>query len=231
MAHIWHNLKDIFDVIEGLPGMAAFIKVFFGSEEGQEKIKKRLFTDVRDELFEDIRLLGECHRENLVRRLHEAGLRGEEDKLVWNLCKIKREVRPDALSWLNRLEDDEFKVMTDLLDDDKFGQFARRMILFFREEAAPVVRRSLDAIASAVRDGVTGVDDWAANTAAPAVRRFRTNQRWIRQSRKRRDRLEDERQEQEEQMRQQREQQTRERVTELYDQFRRDWSDRRGGRQ
>lgn len=145
MAHIWHNLKDIFDVVEGLPGLAAFIKVFFGSEAGQKKMEERFLKDVRDELFEDIRLLGEGHRENLVRRLHEAELRGEEDKLVWNLCKIKREVRRDALDFLDSLGDQEFKVMVDLLDDDKFHQFAVRMIRFFREEVAPIVARSFKA--------------------------------------------------------------------------------------
>lgn len=151
MAHIWHNLKDIFDVVEGLPGLAAFIKVFFGSEAGQKKLEKRLFEDKRDELFEDIYGLPEENRKKLIRRLRQAERRGEEDRLVWNLCKINRKVRPDMLAWLDSLNDSEFRVMVDLLDDDKFHQFVVRMSRFFRKEVAPVVKDALNATTTAVK--------------------------------------------------------------------------------
>ncbi len=176
MAHtvdrLFHTFKDIFDALESVPGIAAFIKVFFGSEEAEKKMKERLFTDVRDEVLEDVRMLGLGRRENLVRRLHEAELRGEEDDLVWDFGKIKKEVRRDTLEWFNSLDDQDFKVYVDLLHDNKFRQFARRALLFFHEEAAPVMNRAVSTTISTIRAGVAEVDDWADTTAAPAVHRF-----------------------------------------------------------
>lgn len=132
-------LKEAFDVIGDLPGVAAFVKVFFG-DAGKKKLEERLLRDLRDELFEDIALLSEKHRRNLERRLRRAQAIGREDQLVWDICKIKREVRQKwALKWLNRISDREFDQYVALLRDDKLEQFITRVMQRYREQLLPLV--------------------------------------------------------------------------------------------
>lgn len=179
MAHVSQTVKEIFDLIEGLPGLAAFIKVFFGSEAGQKKMEERLFKDLRDELFDDIRLLGTGHRENLVRRFHEAELFGKEDGLVWNLCKIKREVRRETLKWLNSLDDHEFKVMADLLDDDKFRQFFVRMTHLIKEQLVPSVRAATETTISATKEGLPKIKEQLVEIDQQVARKFNRFADWL----------------------------------------------------
>lgn len=148
--------------------------------------------------------------------------------------KVNRDEAVEVFRWVADLTDDQYKVLIAAMKHDPIAQ----QIKYWISKGMPglkfvsgtIVELVAGRVPEIALNSARGIDRWAANTAAPAVRRF-GNSKWIRRSRRRRRRLETQQREHEEQLRQQRERQTRERVAELFDQLRHERSDRRGGRQ
>ena len=127
------RLKEILDVIGDLPGIAAFVKVFFG-EEARKKFEKRFVVDLRHELLEEIGLLEENDQIVWRQRLARYEATGLEDQLVWDICKVSREVRQEwLLEWLAGQTDDEFDQWVELLRDNKLEQFLRRFAILLEQ--------------------------------------------------------------------------------------------------
>lgn len=120
--------KELVTALGDIPGFLAFIKTFFLSDEAQKKMKKRLLTEVRDELMLDIAALPKKCQQKFRHWLHKAELAGEEDSLVWNLAKIDRRERKEwFLKWLAGESDAEFRQWMELLHDDKLRQLYVRL--------------------------------------------------------------------------------------------------------
>ena len=104
------------------------IKELKEHEEVKKTVEHRLQPnhEERAELLNVIRLLEPVCREPLLRRIHEAQIKGKENRLIRCLLEIEDEKRGDILEWLATLPEDKFCDMVDLLDDDKLSQLVTR---------------------------------------------------------------------------------------------------------
>lgn len=238
VGRIWD--EALWDLIKGVFGGIGKAS----SERVQEFIKK----SPRHDLVFALLTMETQDRANLMDAFREYLREGRENRLVRELGralprtpegKLDEERAQRLLKELNSVPKDELRMFLEFLSHDPIAEWFRYWILGKGKEVAV---QANEVLAELVGFGIhfaqnqipataREIDHWVANTAAPAVHQFRTNQKWIRRGRRRRHRLEDQRRGQEEQVRQQREQWTRDRVAELYDQFRREWDDERGGRQ
>ena len=116
-----------------------------------EKAKDTIFVDKRAELLETLSDMDEKDTDNIRSRIDEADKSHTENRFTTLLCKITKEKRKDTLVWLNRLGDDEFDQMLNLLEHDPIQQFLARMTDKIKE-VVPKIKEVADEAAVEVEN-------------------------------------------------------------------------------
>lgn len=132
------RVKEWYDVVGDVPGIAAFVKTYFGEKGEPGKIHKRLLVDLRHEFAEEVALLPPDLQDKFLERLAEEQAKGTEDWLVRDLSKLPREIRKEwMLKWISIRSGDnkKFASFWGLLRDDKVRQWS------IRQEHAYALRR------------------------------------------------------------------------------------------
>lgn len=133
----------------------------------------------------------------------------------------------EVLEWVADMDDTSFAVIVEAMKHDPIAHMVHYLInkygLSGLKQAAGYVFEATKAGSEAVKNGLkTAVNKFPEFNARTdeAILRWRASQKWLKRSRRRQDELEN-------QLRGLRERQTRERVAEAFDQFRREWAERR----
>lgn len=184
-------IKEIFDIAADLPGIAAFIKVFFGekaAKQFEDVNAKKFAANYRPKVQAMFFSLPENRRKNLEWRVREAQSAGTEDQLTYSLGTILEE-EPDVekakehFMWLDSLDDDRFNAMMDILHDDKLDQFLTRASRWMGKHMAEFNDRwhvRLEALQHNVEVWERRQKAKAAETTPnPTARRVLRNPLWI----------------------------------------------------
>lgn len=133
----------------------------------------------------------------------------------------------EVLEWAADMDDASFAVMVEAMKHDPVAHMVRYLINKYGlpglKQAAGYVLEATKAGSGAVRNGLKVAAEKSSEfnaRADEAILQWRASQKWIKRSRRRQDELEN-------QLRELRERQARERVSESFDKFRREWAERR----
>lgn len=219
-----------------------------GKEIFAERVKSYIATNPRAALVITLIFLEPEERVNLMEAHRRAMREGWENRFVLELGQalprksdgsVDEDRAREILKQLNKVSPEELSQFLEFLNHDPIAQWIRvwvwgkgqEVALGVAEALAELAARGVTIIQEQTPATARKVDDWAANTATPAVHQFRMNQRWVKRSRRRRIQQEADLHEQEQQERLQREEKARERVAEFFSQFRHEQAERKGGRQ
>lgn len=190
---------------------------------------KRVLMPDREDVMKEILYLGD-EAKSLFDLLTEAehgfiemeGKRYAENWIINMLLKVDAEDRGWVFRILNEVLEvqgrEEFFTHLEILHNDGWLQYLK------------LVKAEVGEVIESVKEKLPGSKELKRRLGSvdealnDAILQFRAKQRWFKGRRTRRDRLMS-------QLLERQERQTRGRVEETYDQFRSDWSDKRGGQQ
>ena len=225
-----------------------------GFTEGKELFAKRvrsyITTDPRAALVLILLSLKPEERANLTEARRKAKMEGWENRFVQELGKVlpfnadkslNEQKAREILKRLNEVSPDELDEFMEFLTHDPIAEWFCHWVLGKGGEA---VVGMTEALTELVASGINlSEENWPKvrgqlketnESLNDTILGWRSRDPWwIRVSRSRRRQSQQQVQldSREERLRQQREQQIRERVAEIFDQFRRDWSEQKGGQQ
>jgi hypothetical protein len=162
-----------------------FVKHFFEHRKNEFQRKVVDIGKVRREVFLDIKILTDRGRQpmRLIQWLNDmAGKHRENDAVaILGNCPVGNEGRRPSFEFLNGLPDDQFKILTYLLNPDVENQWlARRWEnaeAFAKLVKTKVTADQLDAIAGKAIPTATKFATWAQNLPGTRKRRHRRSRK------------------------------------------------------